>query len=969
MSFISRTSSNNRRILVVDDNEAIHDDFRKILGVDAAEADFDAEEDAFFGTENNVSPVPRFVLAFASQGREALDLVTAAALAGHPYAMVFMDVRMPPGWDGIETVARLWEVDPYLQVVICTAYSDYSWEAMITRLGSSDRLLILKKPFDVSEVFQLAQTLTSKWILQQESRRHSESLELAVKTRTHELELEMAERKRSEEALKFTQFSVDHASDAMSWVAADSRLIYVNAAACQSLGYEEDELRAMTILETVPLLRERGWQDFWDSLRTEQHRTIEAEHLTKSGRRIPIELSVNFFDFSGREFMCASARDITLRCEILAELSSARDLALESVRLKGQFLANMSHEIRTPMNGVVGMSELLIHTNLNREQREYVDVIRGSASHLLDIINNILDFSKIDSGQVDLENKDFDLRKIVEDVLDVVAPLARKKCLELAGCVQPEVPHALRGDSGRLTQVLTNMLGNAVKFTESGEVTLEVRNAGTSPSENLLEFEIRDTGIGIDPASQQKIFDPFHQADGSDTRQYGGTGLGLAICNQIISMMGGQLGVESVPGLGSKFWFTLKFEAGRNPVPSAPPMADFTGSRALVLDDNATNRRIVQAQLANLQLRSVAAASGPEALEHLRAGAVEGSPFDVALVDMQMPGMDGLAFAHAVRADPTFAAIPIIILSSLGDPISPATLETAGVQDYLVKPVKQSRLQVSLGAVLASELRSSPEMITDAATNAKAPRHSTRVLLAEDNPVNQKVALLQLRRLGYQADAVVDGAKVLTALKSASYDIILMDCQMPVLDGYGATRQIRQEYPDLPIRIIAMTANAMRGDHEKCLEAGMDDYLSKPVDIGKLEEILNRWQPAAPAILAEAAKPAVDLDRLLQITGSDPAMFGEIADEYLEQAAEILTLMKLALEKPDVPEIQRLAHKLGGSSATCGMVAIMPPLAKLERMPENVEPVFAGDLLRQASDHLRNIRRFLTLHSKTLNPV
>ncbi len=959
-------SLQNRRVLIVDDNEAIHDDFRKILGVDGSEADFIAEEEAFFGTSKTTSPAPGFVLDFALQGQDALALVTAAVLAEAPYAMVFMDVRMPPGWDGIETTVRLWEVDPNIQVVICTAYSDCTWERMIEQLGGSDRLLILKKPFDVSEVFQLAHTLTTKWRLQQESRRNSESLELAVKTRTHELELEMTERKRSEDALKFTQFSVDHASDAMGWVTADSRLNYVNAAACHALGYTADELLTMSILETVPLLREGSWQTFWDSLRTEQHRSIETHFLTKDGRQLPIDLTVDFFDFAGREFMCASARDTTRRGEILAELSTTRDLALESVKHKGQFLANMSHEIRTPMNGVVGMAELLLHTNLNREQREYVDVIRGSAHHLLDIINDILDFSKIDSGQVVLETKDFDLRKIVENALDVVAPLARKKGLELAGCVNPEVPHMLRGDCGRLTQVLTNMLGNAVKFTETGDVTLEVSKAAAASNRNRLEFEVRDTGIGIDPASQQKIFEPFHQADGSDSREYGGTGLGLAICNQIISSMGGRLGVESVPGLGSRFWFTVEFEPGRDPASAAVGMtAPAMGLHTLVVDDNVTNRRILQLQLANLQIQSITAASGPEALGHLRAAVVAGTPFHLAIVDMQMPDMDGLALSMAIRAEPAIAATQIIILSSLGDPISPAALEAAGVQDYLVKPVKQSRLEASLARVHCHESRSLPVVVEPAG----APRHATRVLLAEDNSVNQMVALLQLRRLGYQVDSVMDGAEVLAALKSNSYDIILMDCQMPVVDGYAATRQIRRDYPDSPVRIIAMTAHAMTGDREKCLEAGMDDHLSKPVDLAQLQEILIRWQPAAPAAIEDAAEPVVDLARMLQITGTDPAMFRDIVAEYLEQADEILALMGLALEKSDVPEIQRLAHKLGGSSACCGMVAIVPPLAKLERMPEGIGLVFGGDLLRQASDQLASIRRFLTIRSQSLNPA
>ena len=550
------TLDTNHRVLIVDDNLAIHDDFRKILGIDAAEAEFDVEEQAFFGSTNSPMLCFGFELDFASQGDQALDLVTKSTAAGRPYSVVFMDVRMPPGWDGIETTARLWEVDPDLQVVICTAYSDYSWEKMISRLGNSDRLLILKKPFDTIEVFQLTHALSTKWSLQLAARCHTEYLTIAVSKRTCELEQEITVRKRSEEALKFTQLAVDHASDAMYWIAADSRLTYVNAALCKSLGYSADELGELSVLDIAPTLCVDGWTSLWNSLRHELQRTIEARHLTKDGREIPIELTLNFFNFDGREFICADARNITRRHQILLELAEARDVALEASRQKSQFLANMSHEIRTPMNGVVGMGELLLHTNLNREQREYVDVIRSSADHLLGIINDILDSSKIDSGQMKFENAHFELGHIVEGTLDLVAPAARAKGLELAGCLPPEGCNALRGDAGRLKQVLTNMIGNAVKFTDQGEVSLTVSLLEETPDDVLLNFSIRDTGIGIDAACQDYIFEPFHQADESNTRKHGGTGLGLTICRQIIAAMGGQLGVNSEPGVGSEFWFT-----------------------------------------------------------------------------------------------------------------------------------------------------------------------------------------------------------------------------------------------------------------------------------------------------------------------------------------------------------------------------------------------------------------------------
>jgi CheY-like chemotaxis protein len=526
-------------------------------------------------------------------------------------------------------------------------------------------------------------------------------------------------------------------------------------------------------------------------------------------------------------------------------LADARDIAVESARLKGQFLANMSHEIRTPMNGVIGMSELLVHTNLNREQREYVDTIRTSADLLLGIINDVLDSSKIDSGRMMFESEDFDLREIIESTLDVVAANARSKGLELAGCLKSDVCPALCGDAGRLKQVLTNMVGNAVKFTDSGEVTLIASSLWQSPTNCRLRFEVRDTGIGIEPSSIRRVFEAFHQVDGSNTRKHGGTGLGLSICKQIIEAMGGEIGVDSKIGEGSVFWFTLGFEKRAilpKPVTRAP--ADL---RVLVVDDNATNRNILQLQLANLQIRSDAVPGGIEALEMLRREAA-GDPFPLAIIDMQMPGMDGMTLARAIKADPAIAATRLVILSSLGDHIAAGTLRNAGVEEYIVKPVKQTRLLVSISAMFGPQPL--PDFIKSPATAERSPGHSIKILLAEDNVVNQKVAKMQLRQLGYTADVASNGHEVLTALENTVYDIILMDCQMPLMDGYTATREIRSKYRD-SIRIIAMTAHAMTGDREKCLSAGMDDHLTKPVHAADLLRVLDLWAPqpvATPSV-------------------------------------------------------------------------------------------------------------------------
>ena len=965
------------RILVADDNRAIHDDFRKILGTTSSASQFEQEDADFFGTAAAVPNQIGFHLDFASQGEEALERVTAANAIGRPYSVVFMDVRMPPGWDGIETTARLWEVDPDLQVVICTAYSDYSWEDMVGRLGRTDRLLILKKPFDLIEVVQCAHALTGKWALLQETRHHAESLEATVRTRTAELEMansllesEIVERRRNEEALRFTQFSVDNASDAMFWAAPNAGLLYVNAATCKTLGYTIQELHAMSMLDIVPELRESGWQAFWESLRQERHRDFEATHCAKDGRQIPIELTATFFTFGGQELLCVSARDITLRKQILAELSSARDTALESVRLKSQFLANMSHEIRTPMNGVIGMAELMLHTNLDRDQREYIDTIRSSADLLLDIINDILDTSKIESGMLRFEMLDFDLNEVVEGSLDIVGGGARNKGLELAGYVQSQVFSHLRGDAGRLRQVLTNLVSNAVKFTERGEVILRVSVLEETASQVQLRFAVRDTGIGIAANVLQSIFDPFIQADGSNTRKYGGTGLGLSICRQIVEALGGTIGVESQPGEGSTFWFTLGFEKQANPARAIVRDIDHSANlRVLVVDDNPTNREILQLQLANLKMRSTSVAGGNEALNLLRLENVGSDPFHLAVLDMQMPGMDGLDLARRIKADPAMATTRLILLSSLGDHLTDTTLTAAGIEGYLIKPLKQTRLQAALATLLSREpkaVQKSPALTGPGALPAKSGR-PLRILLAEDNSVNRQVALLQLKCLGYTADIATDGMEALKALEQVPYDVILMDCQMPVMDGYAATREIRRTQTR-PILIIAMTANAMQGDREKCLAAGMDDYLSKPVNSKALGLLLENCQvesgppPPTPPSGPVATEEAVDLQRLLDITGEEPEMFRQLAIDYLVQADEILALIALAIERRAVTDIRRLAHKLGGSSSSSGMRAIVDSMKRLEQIGGTSQIPLATDLHRDAVHQLTRIRRFVIRH-------
>jgi PAS domain S-box-containing protein len=625
------------------------------------------------------------------------------------------------------------------------------------------------------------------------------------------------------------------------------KIIEFNDVAHNMLGYSREEFNKLFIYDIDISVNESTIASRREKNETGSY-VFETLHRTKNGDLKDMLVSYVPMDIDCRRMIQSVHIDITDRKEAEKRFRAAIKTAEEASQYKSEFLANMSHEIRTPMNGVIGMTSLLLDTPLNSEQQEYVHTIRKSADSLLSIINDILDFSKIEAGKLDIEILEFNLRNAIGEAMEIPSVNAHEKGLEFSYFIDHDIPSMLKGDPGRLRQILINLINNAVKFTKEGEISINLSLINETDTHVKIRFDVKDTGIGISQSDARKLFQSFQQVDASTTRRYGGTGLGLSISKKLAEMMGGEIGLESEPGKGSDFWFTAVFEKQINIKDDEPLVPDeIKAKRVLIVDDSNTNLKVLGGYLGKWGFTYDEAQSAEVAMKLLSAVSKVGAPYDLIITDMQMPGTDGIELGRKVKADPALKDTRMIMLTSRGIRGDYTAMKRIGFDGYLIKPIGRNHLFDCIVTVLSrnrSRIDQYRQPLVTRHTLSDERIKKVKILLAEDNIINQRLALKLLEKFGFQADAVANGEEAVKALEMINYDIILMDIQMPVMDGYRAAAIIRSPESKVlnhNVKIIALTAHAMKGDREKCLESGMDNYLSKPINPNELYSVIDQY--------------------------------------------------------------------------------------------------------------------------------